>query len=61
MLQAVYYDRAKKLVGALERHCGGRVVVHFPRGGMFLWVEFPAVDDTEDLVDLMTTHKVLFV
>lgn len=57
-MQEVYHDRAKKLAGALERECGDRVVVQFPRGGMFLWVKFPEVEDTEELVDLMTTHKV---
>lgn len=57
MLQAAYHERARKLAGAVERECRERVVVHFPRGGMFLWVEFPGVEGTEDLVNLMTIHK----
>jgi DNA-binding transcriptional MocR family regulator len=58
VLQAAYYERATKLADAVRLECGDRVVVQFPKGGMFLWVEFPFVEDTEDLVDLMTTHKV---
>lgn len=56
--QAAYYDRAKKLAAAVEGACGDRVSVRRPCGGMFLWVEFRTVEDTEDLVDLMTKHKV---
>jgi hypothetical protein len=56
-MQGAYYERASKLACALEKECGEQVVVVPPRGGMFLWVEFPAVEDSEDLVDLMTTHK----
>ena len=56
--QAAYYSRARKLATAVEGACGDRVSVRRPCGGMFLWVEFRTVEDTEDLVDLMTKHKV---
>ena len=56
-MQAVYQERAVVLARALEEECGNRVVVRMPSGGMFLWVEVPLVDDTEELLDLMVEHK----
>lgn len=58
LLQAVYQERALALARALEEECGNRVVVRMPSGGMFLWVEVPFVDDTEELLDLMVAQKV---
>lgn len=57
-LQAVYQERAVALAQALQSECGDRVVVNMPAGGMFLWVEVPVVEDTEELLDLMVAQKV---
>jgi aspartate/methionine/tyrosine aminotransferase len=57
-LQALYQERALTLAGALRRECGDRVVVNVPAGGMFLWVEVPIVEDTEELVEDMVGCKV---
>jgi DNA-binding transcriptional MocR family regulator len=53
----VYQERGLALAKALREECGKSVIVNFPAGGMFLWVEVPAVEDTEDLLDLMVAQK----
>jgi 2-aminoadipate transaminase len=43
-LRATYEGRCTALLGALDRHLGGRLVCDRPDGGMFVWGRLPGVD-----------------
>ena len=59
-LRAHYQTKRTIMERALESHLGGRVKWISPRGGFFLWIEMPGVDD-RDLLDRAVQHKVSFV
>ncbi len=59
-LRAHYQAKRTVMERALETHLKGRVKWTSPRGGFFLWIEMPGVDDRE-LFDRALQHKVSFV
>ena len=59
-LRAHYQAKRTVMERALETHLGGSVKWTSPRGGFFLWIEVPGVDDRE-LFDRAIKEKVSFV
>jgi 2-aminoadipate transaminase len=59
-LRAHYQTKRTVMERALESHLGGRVKWVSPRGGFFLWIEMPGLDDRE-LLDRALQQKVSFV
>jgi 2-aminoadipate transaminase len=59
-LRAHYQAKRAVMERALETHLKGRVTWTSPRGGFFLWIEMPGVDD-RDLLDRALKEKVSFV
>ena len=59
-LRAHYQAKRTVMERALESHLQGRVQWASPRGGFFLWIEMPGVNDNE-LFDRAIAHKVSFV
>lgn len=59
-LRAHYQAKRTVMERALEQHLHGRVKWISPRGGFFLWIEMPGVDDRE-LFDRALNEKVSFV
>lgn len=59
-LRAHYQAKRTVMERALETHLKGRVKWVSPRGGFFLWIEMPGVDDRE-LFDRALQQKVSFV
>jgi 2-aminoadipate transaminase len=59
-LRAHYQAKRSVMERALETHLKGRVSWVSPRGGFFLWIEMPGIDDRE-LLDRALTQKVSFV
>lgn len=57
-LQGVYCRKGRLLADALRRHCGDAVSIHWPAGGMFLWVTVPTIEEAEDLLPDMVKHQV---
>lgn len=60
-LRAVLSERAGALTGALERELGAAVAFAPVRGGMFVWVTFRDVADTDALLRVALGHGVAFV
>lgn len=59
-LRAHYAAKRTVMERALESHLKGRVKWISPRGGFFLWIEMPGVDDRE-LLERALKEKVSFV
>jgi len=59
-LRAHYQAKRTVMERALETHLHGRVKWISPRGGFFLWIEMPGVDDGE-LFERALRQKVSFV
>ncbi len=59
-LRAHYQAKRSVMEGALHSHMSGRVTWTSPRGGFFLWIEMPGVDDRA-LLELALREKVSFV
>ncbi len=59
-LRAHYQAKRSVMERALEQQLAGRVKWTSPRGGFFLWIEMPGVDDRE-LLDRALQQKVSFV
>lgn len=59
-LRAHYQAKRSVMERALETHLKGRVKWISPRGGFFLWIEMPGVDD-RDLFERAIQQKVSFV
>lgn len=59
-LRAHYQAKRTVMERALATHLNGRVKWTSPRGGFFLWIEMPGVDDRE-LFDRALQQKVSFV
>lgn len=59
-LRAHYQAKRTVMERALQTHLNGRVKWTSPRGGFFLWIEMPGVDDRE-LFDRALQQKVSFV
>jgi len=59
-LRAHYQAKRTVMERALERHLAGRVRWTSPRGGFFLWIEMPGIDDRE-LLERALRQKVSFV
>lgn len=61
MLRGSYGNRAKALVGALERGFGDTASFSVVRGGMFCWMESAGPVDTASVLDIAVEHGVAFV
>lgn len=59
-LRAHYQAKRTVMERALQTHLNGRVKWTSPRGGFFLWIEMPGIDDRE-LFDRALQQKVSFV
>lgn len=59
-LRAHYQAKRTVMERALETHLKGRVKWTSPRGGFFLWIEMPGIDDRE-LLERALKEKVSFV
>lgn len=59
-LRAHYQAKRTVMERALATHLNGRVKWTSPRGGFFLWIEMPGIDDRE-LFDRALQQKVSFV
>jgi 2-aminoadipate transaminase len=59
-LRAHYQAKRSVMERALESNLKGRVKWTSPRGGFFLWIEMPGVDD-QDLLERALKEKVSFV
>ncbi|HWI16418.1 MAG TPA: PLP-dependent aminotransferase family protein [Vicinamibacterales bacterium] len=59
-LRAHYQAKRSVMERALETHLKGRVSWTSPRGGFFLWIEMPGIDDRE-LLERALKEKVSFV
>lgn len=59
-LRAHYQAKRTVMERALADHLAGRVNWISPRGGFFLWIEMPGVDDTQ-LLERALKEKVSFV
>ena len=59
-LRAHYQAKRTVMERALETHLKGRVKWISPRGGFFLWIEMPGLDD-RDLLERALKEKVSFV
>ena len=59
-LRAHYQAKRSVMESALASHLAGRVKWTSPRGGFFLWIQMPGIDDRE-LLDRALQHKVSFV
>ena len=59
-LRAHYQAKRTAMERALTSHLKGRATWTSPRGGFFLWIEMPGVDDRE-LLDRALQQKVSFV
>jgi 2-aminoadipate transaminase len=59
-LRAHYQAKRSVMERALEQHLQGRVKWISPRGGFFLWIEMPGIDDRE-LLERALKEKVSFV
>jgi 2-aminoadipate transaminase len=59
-LRAHYQAKRTVMEAALTRHLRGRVRWTSPRGGFFLWIEMPGIDDRE-LLERALQQKVSFV
>lgn len=59
-LRAHYQAKRTVMERAIAAHLAGRVTWTSPRGGFFLWIEMPGLDD-RDLLDRALKEKVSFV
>jgi 2-aminoadipate transaminase len=59
-LRAHYQAKRTVMEQALTAHLAGRVTWTSPRGGFFLWIEMPGIDDRQ-LFERAIAEKVSFV
>jgi 2-aminoadipate transaminase len=60
-LRGIYRERRDAMLAALQRHFPRGARWTHPEGGLFLWVELPAVIDTGALLDDALAAQVAFV
>jgi len=60
-LRAVYGERAKAMLVALEKHMPAVCKWTHPEGGMFVWFTLPDGMDSQTLLPKALEHKVAFV
>jgi 2-aminoadipate transaminase len=61
LIRRTYRERRDCMLAALERHLTGKASWNRPRGGMFLWLAFPAGTDARALLVRCIEHNVAFV
>lgn len=62
MIRSTYFKRWEVMLSALDRHLGRIAEWKSPRGGMFAWVKFPQLADTQEFVKLLANdYNVLTV
>lgn len=60
-IRAVYQERRDAMLSGLERHFPEGVTWTRPKGGLFLWLTFPAHLDAADILKKAVEEKVAFV
>ncbi|MEW5983689.1 MAG: PLP-dependent aminotransferase family protein [Acidobacteriota bacterium] len=60
-IRSVYRERRDTMLSALERHFPEGVTWTRPKGGLFLWLTFPAHLDAADILQKAVEQKVAFV
>ena len=60
-LRAVYGERRKAMVQAIEKHFGDEVDMIVPSGGLFLWARFKKINNSFDYVQETIRQNVLYV
>ena len=60
-LRAVYGERRKAMVQAIEKHFGDEVEMIVPSGGLFLWARFKKINNSFDYVQETIRQNVLYV
>jgi 2-aminoadipate transaminase len=61
MLRAHYQHKRDVMVAALRREFGSEVTWPDPRGGFFLWVQFPPTFDANAMIGRAVEHGVVYV
>lgn len=56
-----YEARMKNMVGLLHQEAWPGVTWEVPKGGMFIWIEFPESVNTNELLKVAVEHGVAFV
>ncbi|MHC5228206.1 aminotransferase-like domain-containing protein [Enterococcus sp. LJL99] len=60
-ISQLYHQRYLKMQASIDRYFPSNVKTSRPEGGMFIWVEVPGVEDTQELFEACIQRKVAFV
>lgn len=60
-VRALYRQKGERMTALIKEHFPKETKVIFPRGGMFLWMEFPEDVNTEELFDYVFASNIAFV
>ncbi|GCF92539.1 aminotransferase [Enterococcus florum] len=60
-ITALYKERKDVMMQAIKKYFPKTVSYSRPEGGMFIWIEVPGIDSTQDLFDRCIQNNVAFV
>ena len=61
LIRRTYRERRDRMLLAMDKYLPAAVARNRPRGGMFLWVVFPAATASRELLVRCIEHNVAFV